>query len=323
MLNLSKVIKLTSGALIASSLLATSSFAQQNTENSAVGIEVSSPIYEFTVSPGKVQPEIIKIKNVGSSTATYYPEVFDFKSDNKTSSPIILKEGEENGSYSLAKWISISKEPITLEPGVSAARNFVITVPSDAEPGGHYGTILFSTSKPSVEPSNISLANKVGSLILVRVAGDAKESAKITSFTTDKDTYEEAVVKFTTTVENTGNVHVQPKGVIEVKNIFGGTVAGLDINQLSGNVLPGSSRIFESVWKDPGFKFGYYTASVTLAYGNPSQTITSTTSFWIIPWMTLLIALIVIAVILAILIFAIKRYNRWIVARAQNQNNPK
>lgn len=325
MLKLSKIAKVVSATSIAALIFSGVVVAQQSAEtNSTVGLEVSSPIYEFTVAPGKVQQDIVKIKNVGASEQTFYPEVLDFKSDNKSGTPIFLNKGEDSGTYSLAKWISISTAGITLAPNQSTAINFNITVPSTAEPGGHYAGILFSTQPPDPTGTNqIGLASKVGSLILVRVAGDAKEAAKITSFTTDKDTYEKAEVKFSTTVENTGNVHVQPKGVIEVKNVFGGTVAGIDVNQLSANVLPGSSRIFEVKWNDPGFKLGYYKANLTLSYGNPAQTITSSTSFWIIPWMTLLIALIVIAVVLAVLIFAIKRYNHWIVAKAQKQANPE
>ncbi len=310
-------------ALIASTaplFLVSPILAQQSADNKSIGIEVSSPLYEYTIKPGSVQQDIIKIKNVGSQVQTYFPQALDFKSDNKSGTPVFLKEGEENGTYSLAKWILVSKDKITIEPGKSEALNFNISVPEDAEPGGHYAGILFST-EPVVptEGTGIGLTSKVGSLVLVRVAGDAKEAAKITDFSADKDTYDKAEVKFSTTVENTGNVHVQPKGVIEVKNVFGGTVAGLDVNQLASNVLPGSSRIFDSSWKDPGFKLGYYTATVTLSYGDPAQTTTSKTNFWIIPWMTLLIALIVIAIVLAVLIFAIKRYNHWIVAKAQKQ----
>ena len=322
MLKLSKLAKITSAVALASTVFAGVTLAQQSSDTAAVGLEVSSPIYEYTIAPGKVQQDIIKIKNVGASEQTYYPEVLDFKSDNKSGTPIFLNKGEDSGTYSLAKWTSVSTEAITLSPNQSTALNFNITVPTEAEPGGHYAGILFSTQPSDPSGSNqIGLASKVGSLVLVRVAGEAKEAAKITSFTADKDNYEKAEVKFSTTVENTGNVHVQPKGVIEVKNVFGGQVAAIDVNQLSANVLPGSSRIFESSWKDPGFKVGYYTATVTLSYGNPAQTITAQTSFWIIPWMTLLIALAVLIVLILILYFGIKKYNSWVVSRAQKQNS--
>lgn len=318
MFKLSKIVKITTSAAITSTMFVGVALAQQSSGNSGVGIEVSSPLYEYTIAAGKVQQDIIKIKNVGGSEQTYYPEVLDFKSDNKSGTPIFLKKGESSGTYSLSSWISVSKEPIILKPNESAALNFNITVPANAEPGGHYAGILFSTEPPDPTGTNqIGLASKVGSLILVRVGGAAKEAANITNFTTNKNNYENAQnIEFSTTVANTGNVHVQPKGVISVKNVVGGQVAAIDVNQLSANVLPGSSRIFDSSWKDPGFKLGYYTATVTLNYGNPAQTVTSQTSFWIIPWMTLLIALIILVVALVVLYFAIKKYNAWIISKA-------
>ncbi len=321
MKNLSKIAKITAGAVIASSLFAPAIFAQQSSGNSGVGIEVSSPLYEYTIAAGKVQQDIIKIKNVGGSEQTYYPEVLDFKSDNKSGTPIFLNKGEDSGTYSLAKWVSVSSVGITLSPNESAALNFNITVPADAEPGGHYAGILFSTQPPDPTGTNqIGLASKVGSLVLVRVAGTAKESAVIKSFTSDKQSYDNAsAVKFSTTVTNNGNVHVQPKGVITIKNIFGGQVAAADVNQLSANILPGSDRIFDTVWKDPGFKLGYYTATITLNYGSPAQTITSQTSFWIIPWMTLLVLAVLLILLIVALYFAIKRYNHWIISKSNNK----
>ena len=145
MKNLSKIAKITAGTVIASSLFAPAIFAQQSSGNSGVGIEVSSPIYEYTIAAGKVQQDIIKIKNVGASEQTYYPEVLDFKSDDKSGTPIFLNKGETNGTYSLSSWVSISSSPIKLAANESAALNFNITVPANAEPGGHYEGILFST----------------------------------------------------------------------------------------------------------------------------------------------------------------------------------
>ena len=132
MLKLSKIARITAGAAIASSLIAGTAFAQQSSNsnsNSAVGLEVSSPIYEYTIAAGKVQQDIVKIKNVGASEQIYYPEVLDFKSDNKSGTPIFLKKGETNGTYSLSSWISISASPIKLAANESAALNFNITVP--------------------------------------------------------------------------------------------------------------------------------------------------------------------------------------------------
>jgi len=319
-------LSLVSKALFLASLgavLVTPIFAQQNQQNSSFGIEVSAPLYQFSLKPGSVQQDIVKVRNVGSSTQTYFPLIRDFKAKDTSGAPEFIDPKVENTTYSLAKWISFTNEKITIEPGESAAFNFVISVPADAEPGGHYGAILFSTEPVQIQGSGAGLVSQVGSLILVRVSGNVKESAKIKEFKSDKGSYDRADVQFTTLVENTGNVHIQPKGTIEIKNLFGSTIATADVNSLSANVLPDSSRKFSSVWKDPGFKFGYYTASLTLTFGDPAQTISAQTTFWIVPWKTLLVALLILIAVLIVLYFAIKKYNSWIISRATKKSQPQ
>ena len=314
---LSIIFRITALSSLLSLSLVSPVFAQKSSDSS--GLEVSAPIYEPTIKPGTADPNIIKIKNIGSQTTTYYPEVVDFKPLDETGAPSFLKVGEDSGTYSLAKWVTFTKEAITLAPNESTALTFTITVPANAEPGGHYGGILFSTQPVSVQGTGVALASKVGSLILVRVAGAAKEILTIKEFSTPKSSYDNANVNFTLRVENSGNVHLQPKGVVVIKNILGGQIAALDVNQIGSNVLPSSIRDFELNWKDPGFKIGYYTATLTLSYGNPSQNLTSQVSFWILPWNIILITAATLLIVLIGLYFAIKKYNAWIISKAQKQ----
>jgi len=317
MFKLSKIAKLSLALSVAAPLVTSPIIAQEATEQSSVGIEVSSPLYEFTIKPGNNAQDIIKIRNVSSAATTFYPEVLDFVAKDESGTPSFLKPGEDSGTYSLAKWITFTKEAVTLAPNKSEAFNFVVNVPADAEPGGHYAGILFSTQAPKSSGTGINVATKVGSLVLVRVAGDAQELASLKEFSTDKQSYNQADVRFTTRIENSGNVHVQPKGTITIRNLFGGQVAVLDVNSLSANVLPGSIRKFETNWDSPGFKLGLYRATLSLNYGDPAKTLSSQVSFWILPWTQIVIGLVVLILLLVILYLAVKRYNSWIVSRAQ------
>lgn len=321
MFKLSNILKAVSIASILSVTLSGSVFAQQSSAAigpESVGLEVSAPIYQYTIKPNSVQQDIIKIKNVGSSVKTYYPEVRDFKPLGETGAPNFLPAGQDNGTYSLEKWIKFSTEAVTLKPNESQAFNFNITVPANAEPGGHYGGILFSTKAPNVVGTGVGINSEVGSLILVRVAGTAKESLGIKEFTTDKTSYASADVNFSLRLENTGSVHLQPKGVVTIKNWFGGQIASLDVNQTGSNVLPGSIRKFDFNWKDPGFKIGYYTATVLVSYGSPTQTVTAQVGFWILPWKTILVLAVLLVLLIVALYFAIKRYNAWIIYKSTN-----
>ena len=312
--------------LLGLAAFAATTLAQEDTNQSsvgAIGIQVSSPVYNFGIDPGGSAQEIVKVRNVGSQTQTFYPEVFDFKSLNETGTPqFILAKESENYTYSLASWIKISTEGITLKPNQSAALNFIINVPKSAEPGGRYAGILFGTSPPQTSGTQIAISNKVGALLLVRVSGDAKELATLKEFSASKNFYEYPPVDFVVRVENKGNVHVAPKGNIEIKDIFGRKVAVLPVNEKNGNVLPESIRRFDKdtdalTWKPGGFTIGRFSANLLLTYGNSGKQLSSSLSLWIIPWKILIVLLLAIIILILLIIFGIKRYNRWVVSKAE------
>ena len=229
----------------------------------------------------------------------------------------------------MANWIKISKEPIKLQPNESAALNFTISVPKNAEPGGVYAGILFGTSPPKVEGSAIAISNKVGALILVRIAGDAKEIASLKEFSANGDFFENPPVEFVVRIENKGNVHVRPKGTIEIKDTFGRKVETLEVNEKDGAVLPESIRKFDKEndelnWNPGGFTIGRFTATLTLNYGTPAQQIIGEVSYWVVPWKILLVIGLAIVIAVLLLIWLLKKYNHWIVAKAQkNAQQPK
>jgi len=315
-------------ALVA--FLSLRAYAQETAETTPgdLGIQISSPIYNFDIDPGSTAQEIIKIRNISSSAKTFYPEVLDFKPTGETGAPTFLKADESASyTYSLSSWIKISKEGLTLKPNESAALNFTVTVPQTAEAGGHYAGILFGTTAPATTGSGAAISNKVGSLVLVRVAGKADEAATVKEFTTPKNSYETGPIDFVVRIENSGNIHIISKGNIEIKDTFGKSVAILPVNSKNGNVLPESIRRFDNKtdslsWNPKGFTFGRYKAELLLTYGSPAQTLSSTLSFWIVPWKQLLLIGLAIIIIILLLVLIVKRYNHYIVAKALNQNPP-
>lgn len=325
---LSKIAKIASVASTLPLVLINPAFAQQS-NNTSSGLEISAPNYQFKMNPGDVKQEIVKIKNVGTQSQTYYPFVADFKASdnlNEAGTPIFLKPEETNGVYSLKNWISFSKTPIKIDPQKSDALNFNITAPKDAVGGSRQAGICFSTQPGSVSGSGVAIVTQLCSLVLVDVSGaDAKEVASLKEFKVEKGSYPNAKeINFTTTIDNTGNVHTQPKGTVTITNLFGAKTAVLDVNALGSSILAGSSRKYDLKWQDNNFHLGPYKAKLTLTYGDPAKALSSEVSFWILPWTTILIALGLLIALLVVLYFGIKRYNRWIVARAQrNSQTPQ
>jgi len=267
-------------------------------KNFAWGIATRiSPVrIDRLVSPGQVLEEKITLANLSDSSVTYYFYLADFKAAGEMGEAELVAPGTEK-EYSLVSWIKITGEPIEIGPGQEKEISFQIKIPDNASPGGYYGAIVAATTPPQLKGEGrergaiIGVAQQTACLVLLQIAGPVEEEARVREFTTDKDFYFKSPfeVKFISRIQNQGNVHIKPSGMIEIKNFFGKTVETLSVNQDGANVLPKTIRRFENTWrKDIGF--GKYTASLILNYGTPPdrggqgiKSLYAQTSFWILP----------------------------------------
>jgi hypothetical protein len=77
----------------------------------------------------------------------------------------------------------------------------------------------------------------------------AKRQVDVASFTADKKFYDFLPATFKVTLKNNGQVHVAPSGTIFLMR-GGHQVGTLRVNPDKGNILPSSSRSFNSQWQD-------------------------------------------------------------------------
>jgi hypothetical protein len=229
-----------------------------------------------------------------------------------------LDETEEDPTYSLRQWVTISPKTFTLKPRETKIVTFKTAVPKNAEPGGKYGAIVASTEKGEIGQTGAVTVQKVGALVLLTVQGPIRYDASARDFytvdskgdTRDRSPqalYERAPIYFLLRLHNNGTVHIKPKGFITVSNIFGKKIT--DIEVPAKNVLPNSDRAQIVEWNDA--KMGRYVATLVLNYGDKNQQITATTSFTVFPWK---IGLPIVAGVLIVIWFLIARRAR--VARA-------
>ena len=290
-------------------------FAQTPPAASSYDVTVSPVYFDLSADPGTTLTSKIRIRN-------------------NTSSPIPVKLGVErltgdlNGNYNLTQdkddstlsWITFDSNSVVTQPLEWTEIPFSINIPQDAA-YGYYWTITFAQDNTSPLAKNgvtLSGAAAVPILLDVRKAG-AKSEGKIAEFATDSPFYEYLPTKFNLKVQNTGNVHIQPKGSIFIKDWLGRQVAVLNINSEQRNILPNSARKFENSWDD-GFitiepkivdgqqkvdkngkpetslkirwdkildlKVGRYTASelVIISTATKDLTYQQEVSFWVFPW---------------------------------------
>lgn len=291
----------------------------------ASALTISPPLMEFDARPGDSLVDVMKLYNETQEQITLTASVQNFKAMNETGTPEFAAEG----TAGLSSWIKIDETTVTLAPGERKSVLFTVSVPGDAEPGGHFAGILWGTGETIEGASGVGLMAKTGTLVLVRVAGLVQETGRIVEFATDKASYDYLPANFALRFENTGNVHLKPAGTIEVKNMWGTKVASTIVNEDLANVLPDSIRKFEANWQKsevaPGasewqkerenFAWGKFTATVVLNYGVGGQVVTAQTSFWVFPWRVTLFYVVLAVIVLLILIQGIRSYNKWLLKK--------
>lgn len=262
------------------------------------------------MEPGEsVTKEIVLTNRLGKE-ATFKLEIEDFSGTKNLENPTTM-EGLKKGPYSLKDYIYPEMMEFTLKDGEQITLPVTVSIPKDSRPGGLYGAIAFSEKYPSLVNTNeagetVMVEARLAYLFLVRIKGNVTENGLLKSFSSDRSFYEKGPVTLSYVVENSGNVHLNPYGVVKITNIMGKKIEEFPIEPFYS--LPDSLRK-NTVTFNRKILLGKYTATLELHRGYLDKTDivdTKIISFWIIPWKILLFAFAGL-VILGILIGIIAR----------------
>jgi hypothetical protein len=296
----------------------------------ASAITISPAREETTADKGEVLSKSFLIINDQDTDQTLYTSVEAFDSQGESGTPNFTAS-----KTGLPSWVTVT-DKVVIKKGERVTVPYTITVPADAEAGGHFAAIFVSTVPPAADQSQVSVGAKVGMLILLKVTGEIKEGGGVVSFTLkeDKKMYTSIPLDFSYRFSNSGNDRVKPAGNIVITNTLGGEVAKIDANKNQGNVLPGSTRRFEAKYGEgeapsvsapffdhvsyqyKNFALGIYTATLALTFGN-GGTSESTIRYYMLPWQLLTVVLVGGVLLLLVLGVSFRKYNQWIIKQAQ------
>lgn len=294
-----------------------------------ITLSITPPLIKNNVAPGEVWRSAIKLINNNPREITAYVQVVDFKSGDEEGSVRFMQSvpaTETASSSFLSQWIEINKEPMVLKPFESRTIPFIVAVPPDASPGGHYAAILAGTQPPSgkIQGSAIKISSLLASLLLIKVKGEVKEEGAIREFSTEKKFYTSPEVNFTVQFENKGNTHLQPQGEIRIVDFWNKEKGRITINHNTefGNVLPGGIRKWQFSWQAPDslLSMGRYRADLILSFGEEArQTVDQSLYFWIIYPKPLAVAVGLLLFFILIIIFLVRFYVRRAIRQTQKQ----
>ncbi len=264
-------------------------------EDPGRGFTITPPVFELKANPGDKVSESISLFNNGSEDIVIATSVENLKPIGDKGQVSVVDDKEQS-LPSLKDWIVMNAGAINLGKGETKNVQFDLNIPQNAEPGGHFATVLFTTVNNKPDPGTGSLlSQKVGSLVFLTVAGTVQEKASVISFNALKRIlWKNQNINFILKVKNIGNVYVRPRGFLIINDIFGRKVSEIEID--GKNVLPTAIREIPMQYNAKNL-FGPYTATLSLTYGSTNQNINATTGFWIIPFVPTIIILLFIIMI--------------------------
>ncbi len=269
-------------------------FAQENPRT----ITIVPPTVERSVNPGDRAEGTLKIVNDSKTPITFKAYVRDFIVEDTIGTPKILADDILSKKYSASSWIAVVPDAFIVSPGTSQTLNYYLQVPLDARPGGRYAAVVYEPQELiGVQGTGAGVETRLGSLFILRVSGDVLENATVEKFQAPGFA-EYGPVSLITEIKNLSDVHIKPKGIITIKNMFGQIMETQPLPE--HNIFPEAVRKFEnSVGKK--YLAGRYTAELQATYGiNNNLTLYATTNFFVFPWK--IAGIVLLAGILAILL---------------------
>lgn len=305
----------------------------------ADALTLSPPRVELRGNPGETIKQEVTLTNDGKNTQIFYTSFANFEAQGETGTPTFVESKDD-----LDTWIS-TEENVALAAGQSVVVPIFIKIPKNAEPGGHFASVFWSTAPNSPNGTAVSIGAKVGMLILLSVNGDVKEAGGLVSFSiVDKQFWHATLpVSFEYRFKNEGGDRVKPTGTIKIRDTIFLPTKTLNANPTDGNVLPGSTRKFSVDWLNyshpkneiaptnaigkffynvkyqwKNFAVGLYSARLNVAYGSEGTRAKDIVFFFVFPWQLVLVMVMVIIIVFFGGRKILRRYNRYIINKSQN-----
>lgn len=216
----------------------------------------------------------------------------DFSAD-ANGAPVFFDE-QFSGPYTARLWMDPETERFELDPAEKAYVRVTVSVPADAEPGDHQAAVIVTRLNSDRASGAIGITARVACLFIITVPGDVRQEAHIERFVPQRVLNWFKPISLDLTLRNSGSVHAEPLGVIEIRNIFGIVVDEIPFRDWI--VLRDSVRTRTLNW-NPVFALGRYTARTRLTAFNGKPLELVTRAFWVFPILPVLIFLFLIFLI--------------------------
>jgi hypothetical protein len=259
-------------------------------ENERGGLTVSPAFQDIMLKQGDSLAHFsVVLTNETDIPMTLHLVVYDFGSLDESGGVAFLGATSDLAKkYALAAWMHPERDIIAI--GAHETEKIPVTVENSDSlaPGGHYGALMFQVVDGSAlgtdVTNDVSVKQMFSTLVFVKKIG-----GEIYALNLNRQEYVNHLFRFQDRMhlyyQNTGNVHVVPRGLVVVKDPLGRVVAKGIINQESTIILPETMRNYPVQLTDQAFRFvpGRYSLEMAYRYDGKDDFTVSTIRFDFIP----------------------------------------
>lgn len=228
----------------------------------------------FDAKLGQVLKNQVRVTNVGDVAGTASLYSVD-ATTGQTSGTVYL--GQSLPRTDVGSWLNLGAQTVTLQPGQSQVVPFTLAIPTSVRDGQHVGGIVAAAESTPAQSSstiqvNVQQLTIVG--VLVNLPGTPVEQLQASGFTPGgQDGYQTLSIGLT----NSGTMLLKPAGSLEVRDSSGAVVKQFSLKMDS--FLPQTTISYPVNISGKALSEGTYSATLTLHYGDPQQTLTYTEQF--------------------------------------------
>lgn len=254
------------------------------------GLSVAPMFQEVVVNDEREVQAEVTLTNTTGVTTSFRLSVYDFGNlDESGGAAFLGAKGDLGSNYALAQWMQLDRDMISLTPGESATIQVTIRNDDTLAPGGHYGAVVFQSAEDPERgaPNTIAINHMVASLLFVKKIGGANPQLALIEEKETKYFFRPPEIELR--FRNEGNVHVVPRGMIELRDPTDRLVAKGIINEATSLVLPETERVFPVNLFSVGRAWlpGWYTLDTSYRFDGEEQFTVSTKRLFFFPPLTL------------------------------------
>ncbi len=211
------------------------------------GIGVTPAIDELILEEGQASARLdVNIANATDKEVRLRVSTLDFGALDASGGIAFLgATGQEVAPRGLSRWMALDRDTLRIGAGQTETISLTVENNDSLSPGGHYGAIVVSALNDGLPGGDaVAVQPAVSTLVLLKKRGGETYSLEMMDVKTNKSLLslpKTAMLEF----KNTGNVHVVPRGTVQLVSPTGSVIRRGVINEQSGFVLPESTRNYE------------------------------------------------------------------------------